>query len=512
MTSHYRQHGLALTALAALALALPLGTQAQQGDVRAQIAGANGIDYAANELGSPWNFDDSTNFAFEYTRTNGNVANLRVENGKLKARSATSDPRITLLVPSNSQLNPVMPEGGLRPIDTATYKYLTVSINISKSSYAIVFWQNATGSSYEGTGLTKLNAGDNVVTIDLTAGGANSSGAWDGQVQGLYFDPTLEANIDFEIDYVLLTNVVPGAVTNLPPQVAITAPSYISGADYATTELGNSWDMNDAGDVSATRKLGSYNFNGGMLNASGVQDNNDCGGGLICGDPQVTLRTSGQINTAKYKYATYRMQLDGTIDTDLGSITRMTWWSSIPEQSTQTEAWVTYEGFRTVSGDLSSLKLLPGFFKTWQQSSPTTFRFDPHEFAAPRSFHLDYVMLTSDDQGRTNASYNIRYTASDANGDNLTSTFFYYPVGQPNNLTQLTCAANAVQAQPAAGQNTVFMPLALGKAGPPIAPAGSTCRWDTTGIAPGVYKIVIETSDGVNTVRRTSETNVVLSS
>ena len=119
------------------------------------------------------------------------------------------------------------------------------------------------------------------------------------------------------------------------------------------------------------------------------------------------------------------------------------------------------------------------------------FRFDPHEFAAPHTFHIDYVMLTAD--STANASYDIRYQTSSGPA---TVQFFADTDTNPDNGggTAISCAAaNSV----AAGSQTVYLPLINRfSATPPVTPAGSTCRWNTSGVAAGSYYIHSVTSDG----------------
>jgi hypothetical protein len=263
--------------------------------------------------------------------------------------------------------------------------------------------------------------------------------------------------------------------------------------------------MSEASDVAATHDLnaGSISFSGGIMNATNVSGTSNCG--VLCGDPQVTLRTSGAINTSRYKYFTYRMQLDGKQDTVNGSVARILWWSTKPEQASISRSWVIYEGFQTISFDLSKIKLEPGFFATWANSAPIVFRFDPHEFAAPHAFHLDYVMLTGD--STANASFDIRYQTSAG----ATPQFFADTDTNPDNGggTAISCAT--VQAA-AVGDFEVFLPLITRfGAAPPVEPEGSTCRWNTSGVAAGSYYIHSVTSDGTDTTSAYSQTPVVVS-
>jgi hypothetical protein len=499
-TPRHRLHslfGLVLFCAALLAAGLPGATPTS--------AAGNGEDYAANELGNPWDMDSTADIAFEYTRDNGNVSGLSVNGGELQATSTNADPRVTLLVPSHADVNVLPPEGGFRPINTSKYRFLTVRVSVPSNSFAQVLWQASIGEPFKASGFIAVSPGYQTITFDLTAGGTGSSGSWSGTVQGLYFDPMIATGA-FKIDYVRLSTTAPSAPDNTLPITRITAPSYVSGPDYATTELNNAWDMSESSDVATYDDLnaGSISFSNGIMNATNVPGTSNCG--VPCGDPQVTLRTSGAINASRYKYFTYRMQLDGKQDTVNGSVARVLWWSTKPEQASATASWVIAEGFQTVSFDMTKIKLEADAFKTWQNSAPIVFRFDPHEFAAPHAFHLDYVMLTAD--STANASYDIRYQTS---GGSATVQFFADTDTNPDNGggTAITCAgANSI----AAGSKTIFLPLINRfSASPPVTPAGSTCRWNTSGVAAGSYYIHSITSDGTDTTSAYSQTPVVVS-
>jgi hypothetical protein len=493
--------GLMLLCVALLALGLPGATITQ--------AAGNGEDYASNELGNPWDMDGPADLAFEYTRDKGGLSSLTIGGGELQATAKNTDPRITLLMPTNLDINPVPTEGGFRPVSTSKYRYLTVRMTAPGATYAQVFWQASLGSTFSGSAFQQVNGGGyQTFTIDLLGAGPGLTGdAWNKTptIQGLYFDPGMVTGL-YKIDYIRLSSSVPATPDNAPPITRITSPSFISGPDYATSELNDAWDMSQASDVAATHDLnpGSISFSGGIMNATNVQGTSNCG--VLCGDAQVTLRSSGSINANKYKYFTYRMQLDGTQDTVNGSVARVLWWSTIPEQASISSSWVIGEGFQTVNFDLTKFKLEPSSFATWKNSAPIKFRFDPHEFAEPRTFHIDYVMLTGD--STANASFDIRYQTT---VDSITPQFFADTDTNADNGagTPISCAA--VQAA-AVGDFQVALPVILrSSAAPPVVPEGKTCRWNTAGVAAGTYYIHSVTSDGTDTTSAYSQTPVIVS-
>jgi hypothetical protein len=490
---------LMLLCVALLALGLPGATTTR--------AAGNGEDYASNEIGNPWDMDGPGDIAFEYTRDNGNLGTPSFSGGVLQGTATNTDPRVTLLVPSHPGVNPIPTEGGFRPVNTSKYRYLTVRMSAPGTTFAQVFWQASLGSTFSGSAFKAVSGGGfQTITIDLLANGAGRSGdAWNANstIQGLYFDPGMLTG-QYKIDYIRLSTVEPSAPDNAPPITHITSPSYISGPDYASTELSNGWDMSESSDVAATHDLNanSISFSGGVFSATNIQGTSNCG--VVCGDAQITLRTSGSINTSKYKYFTYRMKLDGKQDTVNGSVARVLWWSTKPEQASITSPWVVAEEYQTVSFDLSKIKFEPGSFATWQNSAPIVFRFDPHEFAAPHTFHLDYAMLTGD--STANASFDIRYQTSAG----ATPQFFADTDTNPDNGggTPISCATSQ---KLAASDVKVFVPLiSYSGTTPPVAPEGSTCRWNTSGVAAGSYYIHSVTTDGTDTTSAYSQTPVVV--
>jgi len=475
-------------ALAAIALALPMA--ARGATPQATVQAANGADYAANELGNPWDMDSITDIAFELTRDTGNVTNLRFEDGKLKATAVNSDPRVSLLQVSHPVVNPVLPEGGYRPINADKYKYLTIRLNSPITNKAQVIWLEAMGQQYQTSSLVNVQPGWNTLSFDLSA-----EGAWRGYIQGLFFDP-FNGNGNFEIDYVRLTDSKPDVSDNTPPQLEITSPSYISGRDYATTVIGNPWDMSDAADVALQYNLTGGRIENGTFRASSVVGSDD---------PGVHLNVTTPIDTTKYHYATYRLRVDGQQDTVNGSVSRLFWWTTSDgsgEASVSTDI-VVYEGYRTVSIDLTKIKLQSG--PSWLASNPRVFRLDAHEFRIGRSFDIDYVMLTADSIATT--SYDIRYNASDADDNALTTSFFYFPEAQPGSTTPITCAT---QSKVNASNTRLFLPLVGGPVGAPVQSTGATCTWNTAAIPNGAYYVVVQSSDGTNTTTVTSQTPVIV--
>lgn len=483
-------------ALAAIALALPMAARG------ATVQSASANDYASNDLGYNWDMDAATDISFELTRDTGNITNLRFEDGKLKATAkdlggGIGDARITVKSPTDPYTNPVAPDGHYKPINADKYRYLIARVYSPVASQAQVVWNRGPGTTFNTSKAVAVQANAwTTVTIDMRSRFTGASGeVWGGQVLGLYFDPT-QSTSDFQIDYIRLTAEIPVNPDNSPPVVNISAPSFISGPDYATTELGNSWDMNNATDVEQLYFSKDVSYDNGILRATNTSN-----------DPGIALNVPDTINTSKYRYLTYRMAVDGPLNTTDGSVARIIWWNEGPSFSTTSHDIVVYEGFRTVSFDLTQIKTeaAAGTNRSWLSSTPSTFRIDPHEFPSVRPYNLDYVMLTGNDVA--NQSFNIRYSTSDADNNTLTTNFFYFPDGQPGSTTPINCAA---QSKLAEGNTKLFLPLVGGPAGAAAQPSGTACTWNTSAIPNGTYYVVVQSSDGTDTTTTTSQTPVVI--
>jgi hypothetical protein len=271
---------------------------------------------------------------------------------------------------------------------------------------------------------------------------------------------------------------------NSPPAARVTDPNETGGADFATTVLGNAWDMNSAADIAGTLNVSGVSFAGGVL--SGTNTNND---------PSIILFNSSNattISTSKYRYLTYRLKVDGPFDLGAGSVARVFWSSSADAngpQITTTKDVIAWPGvdpntpdFVTYTIDLGALttatngglELLNA--QPWGAAGAAAVRYlriDPHEFPTPRSFQLDYVRLTA--MREASNSFVIAYAASDANTEDLNAQVKLYYATDKN---------------PANRQLIV--------SGLPLSNAGQYV-WNLSSVTPGVYYLYSEVSDGLDT-------------
>lgn len=279
-------------------------------------------------------------------------------------------------------------------------------------------------------------------------------------------------------------------VVNSPAKTMIIAPSYTSGPDYATTVLGNPWDMSSSADIASTANIGSISFKGGIFSGTNLNGNPD---------PQVYFKVGAPIDPARFYYVTYRMLVDGPMDIGAGSVARLFWKDS---RMSDTSDILVYEGWRTVSIDLRSVPLIPGG-TSWQTGgNKTAFRLDPHEFSTMRTFHIDDVKLTGADQAST--SFPIRYQATDANGDALRTSFFAVTNRQGANAQAISCANTS--SAPGSGRYKVYLPMVNNG----VALEGQSCIWNVAGVPNGNYYIKMVVNDGRNITSTISDTPLLV--
>lgn len=271
---------------------------------------------------------------------------------------------------------------------------------------------------------------------------------------------------------------------NNPPSIQVTNPSETSGDDYATTVLGNAWDMNSGADIQLTGldNLTNISFSGGVLNATNTT-----------ADPIVTLlyntNNSVPIDTSRFRYLTFRLQVDGAYDLLAGSVARVVWSSQVSSPAAISQDIIVVPGMNSYTVDLAPLSTAPdgglepgGSAETWTAAPKRYFRLDPHEFSSARTFHLDDVKLTAKPVAAT--SFSIRFVGTDANGDATTVSLYYDVDTNPGNGKTLI-ASN-------------------------IPASAAQFVWNTSVVPRGEYYIYAEASDGIQVIGRYSSVPVVL--
>ncbi len=288
------------------------------------------------------------------------------------------------------------------------------------------------------------------------------------------------------------------------PTFEFTSPAFTSGADYATTELGNPWDMDSSGDVIASGHLTGLTFNGGVLRA--VADppvppatESDC---------YLFLNTmrNGQyvpIDTLRYRYLTFRIMIDQAGYTNIldrmvrGWVARFHWFKTYIEvDGSYSMAVPLLEDWRRYTVDLwddAFLDPSPGLDVPqagWRNVKQANyFRMDPLEVPVSTVFSIDDVKLCAYNCP-VNDAFAIAWQAASAAGAPLTVTLYY------------GCYDGA----------GVFQQCAEPIAVVANAQTVAACVWNTAGVAPGEYYLRAVVSDGLQQLERISQVPVVIRS
>ncbi|MGH7263372.1 MAG: hypothetical protein ACREMB_00760 [Candidatus Rokuibacteriota bacterium] len=214
------------------------------------------------------------------------------------------------------------------------------------------------------------------------------------------------------------------------PRITFENPSITSGPDYATTVLGNPWDLDGAADVANLDRPDKNFFNEAFVNSAltataiGVPPSPHS-------DSQVwmTVDPAAPIDTRRYRYLTYQIELDpagyGNIADKVarGWFSRIIWWDeSLPGDGSATKGHVVYEGLNTLSVDLAEPGILaledPFPAQTGWRANPTigTFRLDMTETPAdvPTGFALHDVKLTGNPEPEPDGSFTVQFQLTEA--------------------------------------------------------------------------------------------------
>jgi hypothetical protein len=265
------------------------------------------------------------------------------------------------------------------------------------------------------------------------------------------------------------------------PRITFENPSMTSGPDYATTALGNPWDLDGPADVAnlarPDKNFGNEAFVNSALTATAF--------GLPpsqYSDSQVwmTIDPGAPIDPRRYRYLTYQLELDPTHYGNIadkvarGWFSRMIWWSGgLAADGSATKGHVVYEGLNTLSIDLAEPGILaeedPFPAQTgWQANAAIgTLRLDMTETPAnvPTGFALHDVRLTAAPEPEPGGLFTVRFQLSEA------ATVALFRDTDPAGFDGVPLGA--VAAGPGPGQHAI----------------------DTTGLFPGDYWLYAVVTD-----------------
>jgi hypothetical protein len=288
---------------------------------------------------------------------------------------------------------------------------------------------------------------------------------------------------------------------NAPATITVTAPSDEGSADdFATTFLGDPWDMTNAQDIDHTINLSSsaiQTVTGGEtepgvplgpfsafvgVNNSGVFSPAPC---QSFSKPAVFPLHSNvrgavhHIDPTRYRILTAEVGVSSKArDLCGGSIFRVIW--HVTGEAQETHSWAVALNSRAnanvvnrINLDVAALPIDPASpgQAGWVPGTAAfpgiqTFRLDPHEFAAPTIFYYKRVKLAALETAHL--SYTVRWALSKTNG---LVNVYYDTDKDPSQKTMI-------------GQ---------------VAGSATSMSWNTSGLPHGAqYFVYVEFSDGTN--------------
>jgi hypothetical protein len=529
-----------------LAVAKP---QAQNISVSFPARVAAAPDFATDVLGDPWDMcnpqDISPNpdqlvgfssFSFLTGPCRAGGTTMPV-NGSVDSYLMTLDSGIW-----GAALNPGK-NGRNFPIDSSKYQVLSYKMYVSAVEDPQIYWVHEPGGHPSGIGLggrvaSRTTVGTQLGIADLTQALIPGFSPWtNGVVRGLRFDPNAFNAVDNVFLYWMRLTPSPssplaakqtiswsgsgtatitvrdnsdGALFPVASNVSgnshlwnygVLAPgSYTlivtnaSGSGQRTFSINNPTSieitnpsMNSAADIQLTGSdyLTNLSFTGGVLHATNTNN-----------DPNVTLLYNSNnavpIDTSRFRYLTYRLQVEGPYDLGAGSVARIIWSSQALMSgftATTSQDIIVWPGMNTYSLDLAPLTAAPdgglepvAAQEPWTAAPKRHLRLDPHEFPVPRTFHIEDVKLTA--KPLAGATFTITFLADDRDGDAGTVTLYYDPDTNPGNGKTLIASG---------------IPRTAGQ-----------FVWNPSNVPVGEYYIHAEVSDGIQTTSRYSTVPMIV--
>lgn len=366
---------------------------------------------------------------------------------------------------------------------------LPLSNATNDALYSIQLWVNSSASTSGGDLLVSLLKNDGSYDLKTAA-----------LPPGNYYFYLKAVQATVNGFTTLATSGLSPLVTILaPPVLEFTSPSFTSGADYASTVLGNPWDMSDSSDIFEQAHVTAVSFGGGYMAAYADPPAN----GATESDAQFRLNTrlngtDMPIDTTKYRYLTYRMIVDSTGYTNINDRVARGWVSrfiafnaDIGADGTEFQGMPIFEDAHTYTIDLwdrNAMETINPYPKQvgWREAGTYKFlRFDPLEVPQYTLFYIDDVKLCADNTPQHNV-FNLGWTAADADSASLSITLAYGSLSGTN--FSGTTIATVTQ-----------------------APGAGSYAWDTVGVAAGSYYIRATVSDGSNAASFYSDVPVTVS-
>ncbi|MBN1426160.1 fibronectin type III domain-containing protein [Candidatus Fermentibacteria bacterium] len=163
-------------------------------------------EFSQDVLEDPWDFDTLADATLYY-----NMGSPSVSNGILTATAATNDPYLFLLHPGYASAQTIGRTGIAYPIDPATYRLLSIRMNVSASSGMYVYWYRGSlgspGATLHNSTPIWLNPGWAIYHVRLDSVSSNwlTGSGGSNLINGLRIDPTYAAGSTIQIDWIRLS-------------------------------------------------------------------------------------------------------------------------------------------------------------------------------------------------------------------------------------------------------------------------------------------------------------------
>ena len=248
-----------------LAAALPAAGQSLTIGGTASTSGPSSKDYATEVLGDPWDFEEITDYVWNYSLDNGGrgpafEAMPTNPNGAFHGVLHGGSPKMCMLMEGiPGAFNQVGKFGTNTPIDASRFKRLSFRMRRSagqpdQNEFIGVQWSPVVGGSGGGQkrlyianviNNQRLNRGVigsqqdgnyHIYMMDLDLAGGLYEGSWSGAIGGLYLNPVDSTNLigsSIDLDWVRLsergTTVKAIAWSGFPGAVTLTATNAATG-------------------------------------------------------------------------------------------------------------------------------------------------------------------------------------------------------------------------------------------------------------------------------------------
>jgi hypothetical protein len=399
-----------------------------------------GEEYAQVVRNDPWDMSQATDVE-DYA----NITGASFSGGIFSCTSTNDDPQIFPAIEDRY------------PVQASTFPILSFRMYLSAANSYKVLFRREGSSNWDSIEFQSAETGWQTYTVDM-----RQSSGWTGTIIGLRIDPTtLSAPVDIRLDWVTLNTpnssstgedttdlgLSPGPLqVNSAPTITFQAPFWDTGADFAETVLGDSWNMAESSDLRSYSGLTNVSF----TEASGLTAT------TTTSDSQMIFRdlTGTAVNADYYNTLSFDLLLEDPIadpadtapDTLRYDVGRVLFRTSHEVQETCTDDVVLYFGYQdhpTIAGlrsqdrsgwiryhiYLPDAQLEPDsavFDDFPWGGSEGWFRFDASEYGqgagGGRKYRIRNVTLTADDESF--GEYVIRWADRDPD-DNARITFYY---------------------------------------------------------------------------------------